>query len=368
MRLLPNKHVLQFDALIHLFAAILVLSPALYIWSGAVTNYWPLAIILPLQLLLWYHAFWQTEPAQVIGHVLFGLALAAWATSLHWVGALFFFFVQSFLLQLKNFRVASMLLCVQALIIIALTWLLELPWVFGVIMVLLTLLGGHANLLFFRHVNAQRELLQQQDQIEYLSRERERERIARDLHDLLGHTLTSIALKAELAQAQLQANQSESAEKEVADIADIARKSLADVRQTVTGYRSGTLSGELTMAQHALAAAGVKLIAPDALPKRISREVENLLSLVLREAITNIVSHAKASECRVQVVNRAQRWHLVVTDNGIGWRGQIGNGLTGMRERLFAYGGELKVSALKPGTRLEAEVPQLLSGDLTHAS
>jgi two-component system sensor histidine kinase DesK len=181
---------------------------------------------------------------------------------------------------------------------------------------------------------------------------------------VLGHTLSSIALKAELAEKLLAADQSDRAQHELSEIAQTARTALADVRQTVTGYRSGNLRSELAMAKHSLSAAGIKCDTPDRMPEKISRELENVLSLILREAITNVIRHSNAGYCEIQFFNKNRCWQLIVSDDGVGWKGHFGNGLTGMKERLAVYGGKLSLQSTQPGTKLLAVVEQFVEGDV----
>jgi len=84
----------------------------------------------------------------------------------------------------------------------------------------------------------------------------------------------------------------------------------------------------------------------------------------MRESVTNIIRHSKAKSCRIQVFNQNQLWHLIVSDDGIGWSGGFGNGLLGMKERLVVHGGKLKLESTNPGTRLSVVVGQVLEGDL----
>lgn len=366
MRLLPRKHILQYDWLVHLFTAVSALFPAAVIFSDITANPWQVAVIYPLFVLQWYAGFWQ-DPKYTLIHYGLLMVIASWAMSLHWSGAALFFYGQMFLLRLPKLWMASIAFFAQAAWVVLLAWVWALPFVFSIIFVLLVVLGGHANYLFFRHINAQRDLLIQQEELEYVSRERERERIARDLHDVLGHTLSTIALKSELAEKLLAAERYETARSELSDIAETARTALADVRQTVTGYRSGNLRSEVSMAQHSLASAGVDVEVPSKYPVRMSREIENLLSLILREAVTNVIRHASATACRIQLFNQNQQWHLSVIDNGKGWQGSYGNGLSGMRERLSFYQGKLSVMDANPGTHLKAVVDQQIEGNVHEA-
>lgn len=367
MRLLPRKHVLQKDWLAHLLAVFSLFYPLSFLFGDSEANPWQVVIIWPVFVWLWYRGLWLERP-QVFGAFLACTLVAVWATYTHWSGAVLFFYGQIFLWTSTRIWHVTLALLLQILLFTLISWLMSYSLSIAAVVVLLIMFGGLADYLFFRHVIAQRDLLMQQDELEYLSRVRERERIARDLHDVLGHTLSSIALKAELAGKLLEGGSPETARRELDDIAETARTALADVRQTVTGYRSGNLRSEITMAQHALAGAGVALELPDKMPRQISRELENLLSLVMREAVTNVIRHANAQSCKIQLFNQDERWHLIVQDDGVGWSGHYGNGLTGMKERLALYGGQLRMQQLKPGTRLSATADQLLEGTLDEAN
>lgn len=361
MRLLPHKHVLQYDWLVHFYTAMSLLFPIIFLISSSEANPWQLLLLYPLFLLQWYHGFWQAEK-DVYGHFLFLLVLASWATYLHWSGAFLFFYGQVLLLRLSKFWQASIGFMIEAILVTLIGWWLDYPIVFISTFCVLVIFGGHANYLFFSHSNAQRELLYKQEELALVLRERERERIARDLHDVLGHTLSTIALKSELAAKYLDKQLVTNAQVELEDINASARMALADVRQTVTGYRSGNLGSELNMANNSLQAAGLVTELPDVLPKRISREMENLLSLIIREAVTNIIRHAQAHYCRIQLFNRDAHWYLVVTDDGISWNGLMGNGLMGMKERVGLFSGKLTIENLFPGTKLTVKLPQLIEG------
>jgi two-component system sensor histidine kinase DesK len=193
------------------------------------------------------------------------------------------------------------------------------------------------------------------NEIERLAKTAERERIARDMHDVLGHSLSLIVLKSELA-GHLLATQPAKAAREVAEIESTARQALAEVRKTITGYRSEGFNAELVKASQMLEAAGVHVQAPERPPLLTARH-EATLSMVLREAVTNIVRHARASECSIELSTAATSTHLVIADNGCGDIRAEGNGLRGMRERVQELGGKLVLESSR-GTRLQIELPQ----------
>jgi two-component system sensor histidine kinase DesK len=214
---------------------------------------------------------------------------------------------------------------------------------------------GAANAWFADDEAKRRVIVQSQEEIRRLAATAERERIARDLHDLLGHTLTLITVKAELA-ARLAERDVAGAAVEMRELERISRDALRQVREAVGGYRNGGLAGELANARVALKAANVELAAEldnhDCPPTH-----DNLLALVLREAITNIVRHSRASHCDVKLRCEARYLTLTVVDDGRGGKLKEGNGLRGMRERLAALSGVLEVESGKEGTRLTASLP-----------
>lgn len=195
-----------------------------------------------------------------------------------------------------------------------------------------------------------------------LAANEERLRLARDLHDLLGHSLSLITLKSELAGRMLPGKPEEAAQ-QVADIEQVSRQALVDVREAVSGYRRARLPGELAGAQVALTAAGVTADLP-AEPELtgVAEESESALAWALREAVTNVVRHSGARRCAVELVRRQTLdgpvLELVVEDDGSGGSGEgPGNGLTGLAERLGKAGGTLEAGRVRRGFRLVARVP-----------
>ncbi|MCR6686670.1 histidine kinase [Pseudoxanthomonas sp.] len=209
-----------------------------------------------------------------------------------------------------------------------------------------------------QRATAQRDaaLLLSQEEVRRLAATAERERIGRDLHDLLGHTLSLVALKADLAGKLLQRDPA-AAGREIGELGQVARDALAQVRRAVTGIRAAGLAAELAAARLLLESDGVALQA-ELEEAALAPEHETVLALCLREAATNIQRHARARRVRVELVRAGERWRLVVEDDGRGGAIRPGNGLDGMRERLRALGGSLRFEpAGARGTRLVAELP-----------
>ncbi len=182
---------------------------------------------------------------------------------------------------------------------------------------------------------------------------RQREQVGRDVHDILGHSLTVIAVKTDLA-SKLVDRDPERARTELEDVLELTRSSLGEVRATVTHLQAPHLGSQLVASETALDAAGIHVERPPRVPD-LDDDFSQLLAWCLREAVTNVVRHSDAERCII-LVSKAG---LTVVDDGIGrGTGDEGSGLSGMRHRVTAFGGTLTVEdahpgASSPGTRLE---------------
>jgi two-component system, NarL family, sensor histidine kinase DesK len=202
-------------------------------------------------------------------------------------------------------------------------------------------------------VKRNRALADAHEELKSLAVEQERARFARDLHDLLGHSLTVITVKSELAR-RVMADDPARAAAEVADIERLSREALADVRATVAGYRGVTLAAEISSARAALDAAGVCADLPGAVDE-VPGERRELFGWVLREGVTNVLRHSDAHRVRVSVSARTVE---IVNDGSSLPPGADGHGLSGLRERLAQVGGRLDAGPVDGGGfRLYAEVP-----------
>lgn len=227
------------------------------------------------------------------------------------------------------------------------------PWSWGFPAFFCVVVGG-TNLLTSQKIRSKARLQLAQEEIEQLAKLAERERIARDLHDVLGHTLSVIVLKSELA-GRLFERYPERARQEIGDVEQVSRKALGEVREAIRGYRSEGLVAEIERAHRTLDAAGVTLTC-ESKPPSLSAAEETVLALTVREAVTNIVRHAQASRCNMQFVSENGRTSLTVEDDGRGNIRQEGNGLRGMRERIEGLGGHFSIDG-KQGTRINIEIP-----------
>jgi len=246
---------------------------------------------------------------------------------------------------------------VQALVVGAAvleTWLLHLnPWFLFYAGGLAAIIGA-GNIFFAQRNRANAKLRMAKEEVEHLAKIAERERIARDLHDVLGHTLSVIILKSELA-GKLIDRDPERAKAEIADVERTSREALAEVRTTIRGYRSHSLEAELKQARTTLETAGVT-VHSNAAEVPLTPAQESVVALVVREAVTNVVRHAGANSCnlRLQPVNGSCL--LEIADDGRGGDPVEGNGLRGMRERVEALGGTLHRET-GSGTRLTVQFP-----------
>ena len=235
--------------------------------------------------------------------------------------------------------------------------LLSLSPPFWVPALVISVLVGGSNIHFCEMRRKDRALIKAHEEAEHMATIAERERIARDLHDLLGHTLSIIVLKSELA-AKVADRDLGRAVREIRDVERISRNALAEVRHAVYGYRGERLEEELATARTALDAAGVALDRGRRARSRSTPTQERALSLALREAVTNVIRHARARHCRVTLDRGRRRGvRLTVEDDGVGGEPAEGAGLSGMRARLAEIGGTMERDARR-GTRLTLVVPR----------
>jgi len=214
---------------------------------------------------------------------------------------------------------------------------------------------GAGNTFFAERNRMNHKLRKANEEIEHLATVAERERIARDLHDVLGHTLSVITLKSELAGKLIDRDPAR-AGKEIREVEEISRQALSDVRDAIRGYRSKGLAAELVQAKSTLETAGLTVQCDAATTMKIPAVQESVLSLAVREAVTNVVRHAQARSCRMRVEQQNGSCRLEIHDDGLGGSSAEGNGLRGMRERVEMLGGTLERTN-HSGTTLTITLP-----------
>jgi two-component system sensor histidine kinase DesK len=341
-----------------------ILDPSLYLWLGTIAAF---AVFVGI-FVAFVRSSDECHPARfwmIAATFALGLLCFPWNQG----ASTFFVYAAAFLpFSIVTIRRVFSLFVLEALLILGEGYVfhgqpgfLHISWPSTFVAIFLTGIIGGGNIFFAQQRRADRQLRAAQDENLALAAVAERERIARDLHDVLGHTLSVIVLKAELASRLIDrdaASDHQRAATEIADVERIARTALAEVREAIGGYRSRGLAAEIEAARLTLDAAGVTLIL-DSEPttaSHLSAAEETALALALREAVTNIVRHARATTCHLRFIADAGRRRLVVEDNGEHAIAREGNGLRGMRERIESLGGQLSLEH-DNGTRLLIELP-----------
>ena len=335
-----------------LYSLFFLLDP---IQRQSTSRWWLLAAVYPF-FLLFYIGTFKTH-----GKMRFACFLLLYAVGFAYTPfnqtacGIFVYPISMLAFILRDTRRFFYILTAQVTAIAFEGYILHLPWFSTGLGIGLSLIVGLSNLYYAQQQQSDVKLRMAHDEIEQIAKVAERERIARDLHDLLGHTLTLVVLKTELAQ-RLVTTDPTAATRELAEIQATARKALAEVREAVLGYRAhGGLSAEIDRARHTLTTAGITLTAEPA-PANIPATEETVLALAVREAVTNIMRHSEASTCTMRFTTANNQLNLTVEDNGKGGAREEGFGLRGMRERIEALGGRFTIDSTA-GTRLTIALP-----------
>jgi two-component system sensor histidine kinase DesK len=323
---------------------------------------WPTLISLPLFLFLYVRHLRPgacVSLTQVLGFALLSYALQPFNpvanTYLTYAAA---FAALAFAGVLRPLLLTAVLLAAHALEVL----LLRQPPQIIAISALICGVSCVGNAFAVAHRRKSEALRLSQEEVRRLAALAERERIGRDLHDLLGHTLSLVALKGELA-GKLVARDPGAATREIGEVTQIARDALAQVRTAVTGMRSAALANELLSARVLLESSGVELTTRQEAPL-LPAPIETALAMIVREAATNIQRHSGATRASVEISNQGSASAgpvavaLCVSDNGRGGIAARGNGLAGIIERVRALGGTLEIdSPPGAGTVLRARLP-----------
>jgi two-component system sensor histidine kinase DesK len=314
-------------------------------------------------LALYFSFFWIKCPWNLLN--IAGMALLGIGFSPFNAGACtFFVFAAAFIPFAVEKESTALKLLTAILAVVTLEWwLLHLTGWFLFYGGGLASVIGVGNVYFAQRNRANQRLRKANEEIEHLAKVAERERIARDLHDVLGHTLSVIILKSELA-GKLIDHDPERAKAEMADVEQTSRAALADVRSTIRGYRAHSLEAELKQAKATLETAGV-IVKSESEEVRLTPAQESVVALVVREAVTNVVRHARARNCHLRLIPVNGNCRIEIHDDGRGGGAVEGNGLRGMRERIEALGGTLqRENSL--GTRLNIEFPLTPKANVDH--
>jgi two-component system sensor histidine kinase DesK len=317
---------------------------------------WVPTILATLAFLILYFAgFWSHGKRLMI--IIAAILVIGCAFLPSNLGAgVFFIYAASFAAWVdRTSRTTVLLVAVVSAILVVEALLLDLEvmrWIWALVF---SILVAALNLHSVQTSKMNARLRMAQHEIEQLAKVAERERITRDLHDVLGHTLSLIVLKSELASKLAERDPSRAAS-EIRDVERISRDALGQVRAALSGYRAAGLVSELDSAREVLTTAGIEPHV-ERNTTAFSAAEEAVLSLAVREAVTNVIRHSQASRCTITIGQSDDGGRaIVVRDNGRGIRGARGLGLTGMNERVRAIGGIVELSS-DGGTSLSIKLP-----------
>ena len=357
------------DAVHVVWSVWVFITPAM---SGGIYGYtrrWALLTLVSYPLFLWLYAKTLVAPAHTARWCALAMAAMCLALLPWYPSGLSYFVFGCVMLQprtghsIKGYLAVLVLL--NAVLVGYAAWL-GYPWQAFVWMPMVTALVG--VVVAMERINGARDaaLKLSHEEVRRLAGLAERERIGRDLHDLLGHTLSMVALKADLAGRLLERDPA-AARREIDDVSRVSREALSQVRRAVSGIRAAGIAAELASAKLLLETDGVvfdyrleEAFGGSALPVG----VESVLALTVREAATNIQRHAHAQHAEINFGVEGGEAVLRIVDDGRGGAIVPGNGLSGMRERIEAVQGRLRVEASDGrGTRIEVRVPLAANDD-----
>jgi two-component system sensor histidine kinase DesK len=333
-----------------------------FFWFGPIfssrttaEDWWLTALGTTVFLPLYFWGYWLPYKKALIPAALIALLGIVYGP-VNFGASVFFVYASGFLGYTGSAAFAFRLLLILAALPPLTAWVFDLPpwyWIPGTVF---SLLIGGINIHYAGVRRSQAALRRSQDEVERLAKLAERERIARDLHDLLGHTLTVITRKAELAR-KLSSRDPQRAAIEIAAVEQVAREALAEVRSAVTGFRRTDFATELAQARVTLQSALIHFES-EVDDLALDAATEQVLALALREATTNVLRHSEANTCRVELEDRRDAVQLTVRDNGRGATDLVGMGLAGMRERVTSLGGSVEIDG-SSGTELVVTLPLL---------
>lgn len=294
-------------------------------------------------LLLYFRAFWVNDRRLVV--YLLGIWLIGYALALHNMpgASVFFVFTGAFCAQFRKPRTAFTVLLVAVAATVVLGMLANVSVFIYLPGAFFCLLIGSSNVYLAQMAKKNRQIKASQEEIKKMAASAERERIARDLHDLIGHTFSAINVKSQLAAKLVESNPPK-ASIEIKEIEQISRTSLAQVREAVSGYRQRDLATELAHARVLLDSLDIKVVEAVAPIETLglSQQQNRALAYIVRELSTNIMRHSQASRCQISLQRQGPFIVLRVSDDGQA-EGvlQEGSGLQGIRERIRNLGGQV---------------------------
>jgi two-component system, NarL family, sensor histidine kinase DesK len=341
---------------------------AKYLWLCYLLFYFAYLVLLPAPVTSWVVSLVAVAlflPLYLYGFKISGTRLVVVTLVIYALGSVtmpwnpgancFFIYAAAFIGFAGTPRLAAWWLIAMLVGIVVQSWLFHWPAYISIPTFIVGGIVGATNINVAEHRRRGAELRIARDAVAEMARVAERERIGRDLHDLLGHTLSVIVLKSELA-SKLAERDPARAAREIRDVEQISRDALTEVRKAVRGYRSEGLSDAIGNAERVLVSAGIRPYI-DCATLVLEPDEERALAFSLREAVTNVIRHAQAQHCWITLTTASGRAVLEVRDDGRGGNAPEGSGLSGMRERLRQVAGTVERSG-DAGTRLLITLPR----------
>ena len=348
---------------VHLVWSIWVFITPMFV-PGGYSLRWALLTLCSYPLFLLLYALCLLLPRRLASRPAYGLIALCIVLMPWYPSGISYFIFGCVMLRMhfaqSMFAYVGQLLVANAVFLGAALWI-GYPWESVAWTPIMTLVIGLVVNVERANQEKDAEIRLSHDEVRRLAATAERERIGRDLHDLLGHTLSLVALKSDLA-SRLIGHDPLAARKEMEDVSGVARDALAQVRRAVSGIRAAGLAAELASARLLLESDGVRFNY-ELSEVALTPEQETVLALAVREAVTNIQRHARAGDASVSLRSSGQQVSLKIEDDGRGGAIVPGNGLCGMRERIESLGGKLRVEAMPgQGTQIEIVLPMSVPG------
>jgi len=366
--LLPRNLNEQFSPYVWLIYLPLFFVPVIIFHQNPMD--WVLTAVASLAFLgLYFHAYW-VKSQNVIYHIGAIILIGTLATFVTATACTLFIYAGAFCSKLNPLKYAVSVLIGLLLWIIAISWVFEFEVYFYMPALTFSLIVGILNIYQCALYQNKQELILSRKETQRLAQIAERERIARDLHDLIGHTFSVITLKADLAGRLIDKGQDKNLEKariEIKQLEEISRNALSQVREVVSGYRSSDLLSELANAKNVFGSVDIKFEYQFENIHEQQIDLDSVsnkeLAIVLRELVTNIIKHAKASHVTVTIKHADGMIVLAIQDDGQGFEHSRhkGFGIKGIEERIKELQGfvNIKTGGEYSGTLSEIALPML---------
>lgn len=352
--LLPQNHDLGYVPYLNLLFLLFFFFYFYYIPPSGI-NVFLIAVGIFSFLVCYFRAYWFSG-TRLTFYIIAILVIGVLMSEISLGGSTFFIYAAAFCCGYESKRKSFLALFLLMIVIVVYTFITEKPVYYWIPAVFMSVMIGALNIHQAEVNQKNKALKQSQSEIQTLAKTAERERISRDLHDLLGHTLSVITLKSELAGKMIDKGVAlEKIKGEIKAVETLSRETLAQVRDAVKNYNKATIQGELLQARVATDAASIELIE-DVDFQTLSSSIEPELALIIREAITNVIRHANTNKVWVSLLRKENEMQLEVKDEGYVAKLEFGSGMQNMKSRIEKVGGTMTV-VFKPSTALRFNAP-----------